>query len=105
MYAFSRSKVGTSRCRQHQSFAQEQWMIDKHGAEDNTEKEDVGETLKSPFFVSRFLFADFAWRTRKINSIHQVKHDEQDSDSYAPSRQAMLRHPPEGDAVEIAEEQ
>src|SRR5579863_5980154 len=88
---------------EHQQFAEKGRVINEDGAENDGQKEEVGEALEFPAFL-RMIQGGFDGWGREV-SFQKIKDEEQETDGGEPGGPAILEHPPEGDAFQEAKEQ
>src|SRR5262249_28648796 len=92
------SEIGGYRRGYHDRFTKQKWMSDKNGGEDDPEKREVQQTLKTDLFVFGEVFADRLWGARIITRINHVKHCQQNPNTRQPDRPGMAGHPPKRDS-------
>ena len=102
----TRGQIGTECRRQHEPFAQERRTFDEDRAEDHRQKEKISQSFKTPA-VGWFgeLLANLDRRPKIVAPVDDVEDGQQHGNSHPPHWPAMFGHPPERDALQIAEEQ
>src|SRR6266566_1667137 len=79
-------------------------MTHEDGAEYGGQESQIAQALKAPSLMSGFELAHLFRGASEIEAVHDEEHREQNEHSHEPNGPAILRHPPEGDAFEIAKE-
>ncbi len=105
---FLGGKIRRARRRKHQSFAQKERLFHKHRQQNHEQQERVGQAVEPPGLVANVFLAFLAHQRRRpaeINEIHHEKDRQQQAHANQPHRPAVLRHPPERDALQETEKQ
>src|SRR5205809_7671520 len=90
---------------EHDCFAQKWAMVDENRADNDREKENVAQPLHIDHANTGFQLSSCCGCTAKIMSINIIKYQKETKERDRPGQPAMMNHPPERHAYEIAKEE
>ena len=100
MHTFRCREIRTDRGREHDRFTQEGRVLDEDRAENDSEKENIPQSVDVDLASASFFFTDNSRRAAKITPVEDIKYQKQTEQSDQPGQPAMLNHPPKRHAFD-----